>query len=47
MATVELYAMFGPAPVSPAAEAQTALVAYGLLALMAGLVDWSRGTTRG
>jgi hypothetical protein len=47
MAAVELYAMFGPAPVSPAAEAQTALFAYGLLALLAGLVDWSRGTTRG
>jgi hypothetical protein len=47
MAAVELYAMFGPAPVLPAAEAQTALFAYGLLALLAGLVDWSRGTTRG
>ena len=47
MAAVELYAMFGPAPASPAAEAQTALFAYGLLALLAGLVDWSRNTTRG
>lgn len=47
MAAVELYAAFGPAPVSPAAEAQTALFAYGLLALFAGLVDWGRGTLRG
>jgi hypothetical protein len=42
MAGVELYAVFGPAPASPAAEAQTALVAYGALALLAGLVDLSR-----
>jgi len=47
MSGVELYASFGPAPATPAAEAQTALFAYGLLALLAGLVDWARGTTRG
>jgi hypothetical protein len=46
MAGVEFYAMFGPAPASPAAQAQTALFAYGLLALLAGLVDWGRGTAR-
>lgn len=47
MVGVELYASFGPAPATPAAEAQTALFAYGLLALLAGVVDWARGTTRG
>ncbi|MBV9993421.1 MAG: hypothetical protein JOZ72_19270 [Alphaproteobacteria bacterium] len=47
MAAVEVYGAFGPAPESPAAEAHTALVAYGLLALLAGLVDWGRGTLRG
>ena len=47
MVAVELYGAFGPAPESPAAEAQTALVAYGALALLAGLVDWGRGTLRG
>jgi MFS superfamily sulfate permease-like transporter len=47
MAAVELYASFGPVPASAAAEAQTALFAYGLLALLAGLVDWARGTLRG
>src|ERR1700722_600324 len=42
MTGVELYAAFGPAPASPMAEAQTALVAYGALALVAGLVDLTR-----
>jgi hypothetical protein len=42
MAAVELYGVFGPPPASPAAEAQTALIAYGALALLAGLVDLSR-----
>jgi len=46
MGAVEIYAAFGPAPVSPVAEAQTALLAYGALALLAGLVDWGRGTVR-
>ncbi len=47
MAAVEVYAVFGPPPASAAAEAQTALAAYGGLALLAGLVDWGRGTVRG
>jgi hypothetical protein len=42
MATLEVYAAIGPAPVSPVAEAQTALMAYGVLALVAGLVDLTR-----
>jgi hypothetical protein len=42
MAAVEIYAAFGPPPASAAAEAQTALIAYGVLALLAGLVDLSR-----
>jgi hypothetical protein len=47
MAAVEFYAAFGPMPLTPAAEAQTALFAYGALALLAGLVDWGRGTLNG
>ncbi|HTT97699.1 MAG TPA: hypothetical protein VMF58_06585 [Rhizomicrobium sp.] len=47
MTGVELYGSFGPIPATPAAEAQTALFAYGLLAVLAGLVDWARGTSRG
>ena len=47
MAAVQMYGSFGPIPATPAAEAQTALFAYGLLALLAGLVDWGRGTLRG
>jgi hypothetical protein len=47
MAAVELYVAFGPKPSTPAAEAQTALFAYGVLALLAGLVDWGRGTLNG
>jgi len=42
MAGVELYGMFGPPPASAAAEAQTALIAYGALALLAGMVDLTR-----
>ena len=42
MTAVELYVAFGPGPESPAAEAQTALLAYGLLAVLAGFVDLSR-----
>jgi hypothetical protein len=42
MAAVEIYAAFGPAPASDMAEARTALIAYGVLALAAGLVDLSR-----
>lgn len=47
MAAVELYGAFGPIPATPAAEAETALAAYGILALLAGLVDWGRGTMNG
>jgi hypothetical protein len=46
MVAVEFYGSFGPLPATPAAQAETALFAYGLLALLAGLVDWARGTTR-
>jgi hypothetical protein len=42
MTAVQFYGDFGPDPVSPRAEALTALFAYGLLALLAGLVDLSR-----
>ena len=42
MAAVELYGAFGPEPASPQAEARTALLAYGVLALVAGLVDLTR-----
>jgi hypothetical protein len=44
MAGVQLYGSFGPAPASGLAEAQTALAAYFVLAAVAGLVDWARGT---
>ena len=47
MAAFEVYGVFGPPPASPAAEAHTALLAYGGLALLAGLTDWSRGTLKG
>jgi len=47
MAAIELYAAFGPPPASDVAEAQTALIAYGGLALLAGAVDGLRRTTRG
>lgn len=42
MTAAEVYGVWGPAPASATAEAQTALVAYGVLALLAGLVDLSR-----
>jgi len=42
MTALEVYGAFGPAPGSPQAEAQTALLAYGVLALLAGLVDLTR-----
>lgn len=44
MVAVEVYGVFGPQPASPAEEAHTAVAAYGALALLAGLVDWGRGT---
>lgn len=42
MCAVELYAAFGPSPVSDIAQAETALAAYGILALLAGAVDGLR-----
>jgi hypothetical protein len=42
MTALEIYGAFGPTPTSPTAEAQTALLAYGVLALIAGLVDLTR-----
>jgi hypothetical protein len=45
MALIETYGTFGPEPTSPIAEAETALVAYFVLAALAGAVDWARGTT--
>ena len=42
MAALQVYANFGPPPASASAEAHTALVAYGVLALLAGLVDFTR-----
>src|SRR5579862_2974014 len=47
MGVVELYGAFGPPPATPAAQALTALTAYCVLGLLAGLVDWGRGTVRG
>jgi len=45
MALIETNGTFGPEPSSPIAEAETALVAYAVLAALAGAVDWARGTT--
>jgi membrane-bound metal-dependent hydrolase YbcI (DUF457 family) len=45
MALIETYGTFGPEASSPIAEAETALVAYAVLAALAGAVDWARGTT--
>ena len=42
MAAVELYGVFGPPPSTPVAEAHAALLAYGALAALAGIVDLSR-----
>ena len=47
MCAAELYGSSGPIAPTPAAEAETALTAYGVLALLAGLVDWGRGTLNG
>jgi hypothetical protein len=47
MTALEFYAAFGPVPLSPAAQAENALAAYGILALLAGLADWGRGTLNG
>lgn len=42
LAAVEVYGAFGVAPPTPQAEAETALFAYGTIALVAALVDLSR-----
>ena len=42
LAAVEIYAAFGKAPSTPQAEAETALFAYGAIAFVAALVDFSR-----
>jgi hypothetical protein len=49
MAAVQAYGSFGPPPASDVAQAQTALVAYAVLAGLAGAVDWARrpSLTRG
>lgn len=47
MAGLEVYGVFAPPPAGPAEQAQISLVAYGLVALLAGLTDWARGTVRG
>jgi len=44
MAGVQVYGTFGPGPASGLDEAHTALFAYFLLAGLAALVDWARGT---
>ncbi len=41
---IETYGTFGPEPSSPSAEAEMALVAYVVLAALAGAVEWGRGT---
>ena len=43
MVAVQAVGSFGPAPESGLAEAQTALLFYLVLAVLAGLVDWVRG----
>jgi hypothetical protein len=42
MAGLELYNTFGPQPASPAMAAQMALLGYGVLMVLAGLVDMTR-----
>jgi hypothetical protein len=44
MSALQTYATFGPIPASPLAMAENALAAYLVLAALAGLVDWARGT---
>jgi len=45
MAALEIYAAVGPAPTAPKDIAVKALVAYGVLAVLAGLVEHARGTS--
>jgi hypothetical protein len=42
MAAVEIYVALRPQEGTPIAAAQSALMAYGILAMLAGLVDLSR-----
>ncbi len=42
MLGTEAYGAFGPLPADAAAQARTALLGYGVLALLAGLVDLTR-----
>ncbi|MEI9990216.1 MAG: hypothetical protein WDM86_09275 [Rhizomicrobium sp.] len=44
MTALQAYGNFGPAPASGLAQAQMALAAYAMLAALAALVDWRRGT---
>jgi hypothetical protein len=44
MVVLHLIGTFGPVPASTASAAQGGLGAYLVLALLAGLVDWARGT---
>lgn len=46
MTAAQIYGDFGPDAASPRGEAEMALFAYALLALLAGLVDLSRKTIR-
>jgi hypothetical protein len=45
MAALEIYNAFLPAPTAPKGLAVTALAAYSVLAVLAGLVDRARGTS--
>lgn len=47
LALLEIYNSVGPAPTGARPMAITALFAYGVLALFAGLVERARGTARG
>ncbi len=47
LTALQAYGNFGPAPTSGLAQAHTALVAYGVLAALAALVDWRRGNRNG
>ena len=45
MTAVQVYGTFGPTSPTPQAQAQMALFAYLLLASLAAVVDWARGTS--
>jgi len=47
LGALEIYNAFAPAPAEPAGMAVVALVAYSVLAALAGLVERARGTTKG